>query len=175
MKVIVISGSPRKESVTQHMMRFVYEHTKSKGTDVKFLNLSEGGIDYFRGDAEYSESTKQAVRDLTEADVWLVGTPIFNSFFSSALKNLFEFLNYKETPGKVAGLAIMASGDISFVYVQTLLSQMMSYFGIMTNPKAVYMKAEEIGDDHKPTAEAQKRLVEMVDRTLDVASRVQQS
>lgn len=173
MKIVVISGSPRKESNTQHMMKLVYDYTKTKNDDTKFINLSEGGIDYYRGfDVEYSESTKQAAKDITEADVWLIGVPIYNSFFSAALKNLFEFINYKETAGKVAGLAIMAAGDIGFTDVQTLITQLMSYFRVVTNPKAVYMKSDMIEDDKVLDSEAQKRLKEMVDETLDLASKV---
>ena len=173
MKVVVISGSPRKTSATQHMMKFVYDHVKSKNNDTIFINLSEGGIDYYRGyDIEYNETTKQAAKDITEADVWLVGVPIYNSFFSAALKNLFEFINYKETAGKVAGLAIMAAGDIGFTDVQTLITQLMSYFRVITNPKAVYMKSDMIGDDNVVDSEAQNRLKEMVDETLDLASKV---
>ena len=173
MKVVIISGSPRKTSATQDMMKFVYDYTKSKNDDTKFINLSEGGIDYYRGyDVEYSETTKQAAKDITEADVWLVGVPIYNSFFSAALKNLFEFINYKETAGKVAGLAIMAAGDIGFTDVQTLITQLMSYFRVITNPKAVYMKSDMIDDNRTVDSEAQNRLKEMVDETLDLASKV---
>ena len=172
MKIVVISGSPRKESNTQHMMKLVYDYTKTKNDDTKFINLSEGGIDYYRGyDVEYSESTKQAAKDITEADVWLIGVPIYNSFFSAALKNLFEFINYKETAGKVAGLAIMAAGDIGFTDVQTLITQLMSYFRVITNPKAVYMKSDMIENDKVLDSEVQ-RLKEMVDETLDLASKV---
>jgi len=173
MKVVVISGSPRKDSNTQHMMKFVYDYAKSKNEDTKFINLSEGGIDYYRGyDVEYGEATKQAAKDITEADVWLVGTPIYNSFFSSALKNLFEFINYKETAGKVAGLSIMAAGNIGFIDVQTLITQLMSYFRIITNPKAVYMTADMINDNVVSDSSAQERLKEMVDETLSLASKV---
>ena len=173
MKVVIISGSPRKTSSTQHMMKFVYDYTKTKNGDTKFINLSEGGIDYYRGyDVEYGETTKQAAKDITEADVWIIGVPIYNSFFSAALKNLFEFINYKETAGKVAGLAIMAAGDIGFTDVQTLITQLMSYFRVITNPKAVYMKSDMIGDNGTVDSEAQNRLKEMVDETLDLASKV---
>lgn len=172
MKVVVISGSPRKESNTQHMMKFVYDYTKSKNDDTVFINMSKGGIDYYRGyDIEYSETTKQAAKDITDADVWLVGTPIYNSFFSAALKNLFEFINYKETAGKVAGLSIMAAGDIGFTDVQTLVTQLMSYFRVVTNPKAVYMTADMINDG-AISDPAKDRLKEMVDDTLALASKV---
>ncbi|MEM3065469.1 MAG: NAD(P)H-dependent oxidoreductase [Candidatus Nitrosotenuis sp.] len=172
MKIVVISGSPRKAANTQIMMKFVYDYAKSKNADTKFINLSDGGIDYYRGPNEiYSQSTTQAAKDITEADIWLVGTPIYNSFFSSALKNLFEFINYKNTEGKTAGLAILASGNIGFTNVQTLLTQLMSYFRVVTNPKAVFMTVDMLKDGAIIDENAKTRLKEMVDETIRLASR----
>jgi len=170
MKIVVISGSPRKTSVTQIMMKYVFEYAKSKNENTKFINLSEGGIDYYHGpDDEYNDTTKQATSDITEADVWLIGTPIYNSLFSSALKNLFEYINYKKTAGKTAGLAILASGDIGFIDVQTILNQLMTYFRVITNPKAVFMTANMTKDDQITNEGAKKRLDELVDETLAMA------
>ena len=170
MKIVVISGSPRKTSVTQIMMKYVFEYAKSKNENTKFINLSEGGIDYYHGpDDEYNDTTTQATSDITEADVWLIGTPIYNSLFSSALKNLFEYINYKKTAGKTAGLAILASGDIGFIDVQTILNQLMTYFRVITNPKAVFMTANMTKDDQITNEGAKKRLDELVDETLAMA------
>ena len=173
MKVVVISGSPRKTSNTQIMMKYVFDYAKRKNEDTVFINLSEGGVDYYRGPAEeYSETTKQSTKDIMDADVWLVGTPIYNSFFSSALKNLFEYVNYKNTAGKVAGLAILASGNIGFIDVQTILTQLMSYFRVITNPKAVFITADMIKDGNLVDESALTRLEELVDETLELASKL---
>ena len=170
MKIVVISASPRKLANTTIMMKFVYEYAKSKNPDTKFIDLSEG-VDYYKGPNEnYSETTKQAAKDVTDADIWLIGTPIYNSFFSSALKNLFEFVSYKSTAGKTAGLAIVASGNIGFINVQTLLTQLMNYFRVITNPKAVFMTADMIKDG-SIVDDSTVRLKEMVDETLLLASR----
>lgn len=175
MRVVVISGSPRKTANTQIMMKFVFDYTKSKNADTKFINLSDGGIDYFRGPGEnYSHTTTQAAQDIMDADVWLIGTPIYNSFFSSALKNLFEYVSYKNTAGKTVGLAIMASGQINFTYVQTILTQLMSYFRVITNPKAVFMTVDQIKDNTVTDENAKARLKELVDETLLLASRPKQ-
>lgn len=172
MKVVVISGSPRKGANTSIMMKFAYDYAKSKNPDTKFIDLAAGGIDYYKGYGEnYSSTTTQAAQDIMDADVWLVGTPIYNSFFSAALKNLFEFVNYKATAGKTAGLAVLASGQIGFTDVQTLLTQLMSYFRVITNPKAVYMTADQIKDNVIIDENAKTRLKEMIDETLLLASR----
>lgn len=178
MRVVVISGSPRKNANTEAMMRYAYEYAVGKNgdTDTTFVNLSEGQIECFHGfDVEYGEATKSAAKAITEADVWLVGTPIYNSFFSGALKNLFEYIDYKKTPGKTAGMAVMAAGNIGFTDVQTVLTQLMSYFGVVTNPKAVFMTTGEMADGAISSADAQARLREMVDGTLEMASKLAQN
>ncbi len=175
MKVVVISGSPRKNAVTQVMMKYVYDYAKSKNQDTKLINLSDGQIECYRGyGEEYNEATTTASNDITDADVWLIGTPIYNSFFSSALKNLFEYINYKKTAGKVSGMAILASGNIGFTDVQTLITQLLSYFRVITNPKAVFLTTESITKNLVSDVDAQNRLKEMVDETLKLASKVHQ-
>ena len=173
MKVVVISGSPRKNANTQVIMKYVYDYAKSKNQDTKLINLSEGQIECYRGpDEEYNEATKIAENDITDADVWLIGSPIYNSFFSSALKNLFEYINYKKTPGKIAGITILAAGNIGFINVQTLITQLLSYFRVVTNPKAVFLTTESITENSVLDVDAQNRLKEMVDETLEMASKL---
>ena len=174
MKVVVISASPRKNANTQLIMKHVFEYTESKDVDVKFINLSEGQIECYRGpEEEYNEATKNATRDIMDADVWLIGSPIYNSFFSSALKNLFEYVNYKKTEGKVAGMAIMAAGNIGFIDVQTLITQLLSYFRVIANPKAVFLTVDSISNNVLSDESAKERLNEMVDGTLEMATKLQ--
>ena len=175
MKVVVISGSPRKNANTQIIMKYVLEYAKLKNPDIKLINLSDGQIECYRGpDEEYNEATKNAQKDITEADVWLIGSPIYNAFFSSALKNLFEYINYKKTPGKVAGIAILAAGNIGFINVQTLITQLLSYFRVITNPKAVFLTTEAVTENSVSDIDIQNRLKEMVDETLQIASKLHQ-
>jgi NAD(P)H-dependent FMN reductase len=175
-KIVVISTSPRKTANTQIMMQEIYDYTKTKNADTRFINLSKDKIDCYEGpDENYSEVTKQATRDIMEADVWLIGTPIYNSFFSSALKNLFEYVNYKKTGGKIAGLAILASGNIGFIDVQTLLTQLMSYFRVITNPKAVFMTVDMLKDGKVTDDDAKIRMKELVDGTISIASKFVQN
>ena len=174
MKVVVISASPRENANTQIIMKHVFEYAKSKNQDTKLINLSENQIEYYRGpDKEYNETTKTAANDIMNADVWLIGSPIYNSFFSSALKNLFEYIDYKKTAGKVAGITILAAGDIGFINVQNLITQLMSYFRVITNPKAVFLTTKSIVDGDIPEKDVQDRLKTMVDETLAIALKMQ--
>jgi len=176
MKIVVISGSPRKNANTQVIMKYVFEYAKSKNQDTKLINLSEGNIECYKGPEEkYNEATQNATTDIMDADVWLIGTPIYNSFFSSALKNLFEYINYKKTEGKVAGITIIAAGNIGFINVQTLVTQLLSYFRVITNPKAVFLTTESITDDVVSDVDTQNKLKQMVDETLEIALKLLQN
>lgn len=176
MKIVVISGSPRKNANTQVIMKYVFEYAKSKNQETKLINLSDNQIEYYRGpDIEYNGTTKDAANDIMDADVWLIGSPIYNSFFSSALKNLFEYVNYKKTPGKVAGITILAAGNMGFINVQTLITQLMSYFRVITNPKAVFLTTESIKENSVTDENAKSKLREMVDETLEMASKLYQN
>lgn len=175
MKIVVISGSPRKNANTQVIMKYVFEYTKSKNADTKFINLSDGQIECYRGpEEEYNEQTKNAAKDIMDADVWLIGSPIYNSFFSSALKNLFEYINYKKTEGKVAGIVILAASNIGFIDVQTLITQLLSYFRVIANPKAVFFTTESLSENTISKEEDKKRLRDLVDDTLKIASKLHQ-
>jgi len=175
MKVVVISASPRKIAKTQVFMKYVTDcinDFRLDNLEIKLINLSDGGIDYYTGDGNFSDTTKVAIKQITEADVWFIGTPIYNSFFSSALKNLFEYIDYKKTGGKTAGLVIVAASNSGFTDVQTLLTQLMSYFNVITNPKAVFIMADTAEDNQIIDEDVKTRLKQLVNETLKLASKV---
>ena len=148
MKIAIASDSPRKLSKTIHIMSHVYDYLINKSYHLDLIYLADKNIEMYHGSNEdYNQTTKELINNLTEADVWIIGTPIYNSFFSSAIKNVFEYLNYKNTSGKVAGLIIVASGHISFKSVQTNLTQLMSYFGVLTNQNSVYITVDKIDEN----------------------------
>ena len=172
MKVAVISASPRKEAKTANAMQIAYEHAKAAQPDTTFINMSKTVIDCYRGFNElYSDATKNAARVITEADVWIIGTPVYNSFFSSSLKNLFEYIDYKKTAGKVAGMAIIASSEIGFNNVQTLITQLLSYFRVITNPTAAYLTADKL-EKGNVDPKCINRIKNMVDKTLALATKL---
>ena len=86
MKVVVLSGTPRKDGNTQIIMKHVLDYVNQKDVEVKFINLADDDYEMYRGwGISYNEKTSQAAKDITEADVWLVGIPVYNSMFLSLI------------------------------------------------------------------------------------------
>ena len=63
----------------------------------------------------------------------------------------------------------MAAGNIGFIDVQTMITQLLSYFRVITNPKAVFLTVDSVSENSLTDESAKKRLREMVDGTLKIA------
>ena len=59
----------------------------------------------------------------------------------------------------------------SHLDLQTLITQLMSYFRVVTNPKAVFMTADMINDEQIINEDQKNRLKELVDETLTIANK----
>ncbi len=83
--------------------------------------------------------------------------------------SFFDFVNYKLSGGKTAGIAILASGNIGFIDVQSMLNKLMTYFRVYTNPKAVFVTADMVKDSTIVDENAKDRLKGLVDETLSMS------
>ena len=71
-------------------------------------------------------------------------------------------------------MVILAAGNIGFIDVQTLITQLLSYFRVITNPKAVFLTTESISENTISKEDDKKRLRELVDETLKIASKLRE-
>lgn len=66
----------------------------------------------------------------------------------------------------------MGAGTISFIDVQTLITQLLSYFRVVINPKSVFLTTESITENTFSDIDGQDKLKEMADDTLQIASKL---
>jgi NAD(P)H-dependent FMN reductase len=172
MKVLIVCGSLRKESQTRVLTNIAYEYAKEKYAGVEYLDLRKTRINKFEGfEAEYDDATKKTVKAVAASDVFILGSPIYNGLLGSALKNLFEFVDYKALEGRVAGFILKSSGNISFLQVQGQLQAMMNYFRVVSNPRAVYSTDDDFEGTELTNAKIRERVKRLVDETVKMKQR----
>jgi NAD(P)H-dependent FMN reductase len=175
MKALIIAGSPREGSYSKILADIAYDYAKSNHKEVgfDFLDLAKTQIDSFKGpSAEYGEETRKIISSLKDYDLFIISTPVYNSVFSSAVKNLFEHAHYKEIRGKVAGFIIMSSGKKSHLIVQSQLAAMMTYFEILSNPKAVFAIDEDFADMKLNNEDIEERIKSLIDSSVRIAEKL---
>lgn len=175
MRLLIISGSPRKNSHSRALSNVALEYAKkTKKFGVEILDLHKNPLESFQGfEKSYGKKTKKAIEALKNCDAFIISTPVYNASFSGAVKNIFEHSNYKSLKGKVASFIINAGGKKSFENVHAQLNSLMNYFSIFSNPKAVYISPEHFGKDNKVKDETVKeRIHELVDSTLAIVDKL---
>jgi len=172
MKILIVCGSLRKDSLTRVLTDFTYEYTKKNYENVEYLDLGKTRINNFEGfEAEYDEVTKTTVEKVESSDMFILGCPIYNGLLGSALKNLFEFVDYKALEGKAAGFILKSGSTISFLQVQGQLTAMMSYFRVLSNPRAVHAADEDFEGTKLKTIKIKDRIKRLIDETVKLGSR----
>jgi len=106
MKILGISGSPRKGGNTEILVRRALDVCKKRGADTEFISLAEKRINY------WLESTRDDVDEILDemksSDAIIIGSPTYFASVSGKLKSLFDRTlplridNYRLS-GKVGG------------------------------------------------------------------------
>jgi NAD(P)H-dependent FMN reductase len=172
MKILVICGSPRKKSYTRVLTEIAFEYAKSKNYDVTYLDLGKVKIENFRGlEEKYNKTTEDTIRLVENSDIFIIGSPVYNGVFSSAIKNLFEFVNYKSLEGRVAGFILMSGGTISHLQVQGQLQSLMNYFRVISNPRSVFVSTEDF--DEKMNLK-NKSIMDRIEKLLEETTKLKE-
>ncbi len=179
MKLLIISGSPRKNSHSRALANIALEYAKEKFKDknaeIEFLDLYENPMQSFKGfGEEYDKKTQKAIQALKSCDSCIISTPVYNASYSGAVKNLFEHSNYKALRGMIASFILNAGGKISFENVHTQLNSLMNYFSVFSNPKAVYVSPENFKEGRVELKDdtIKDRIEELIESTIDISKKL---
>jgi len=168
MKILVICGSPRKNSYTRVLTDKAFEYAKINNYNVTYLDLGKVKIEKFRGlEEKYDKTTEDTVKLVEGSEIFIIGSPVYDGVFSSAIKNLFEFVNYKALEGRVAGFIIMAGGTISYLQVQGQLQALMNYFRVISNPRSVFVSTDDFDENMKlKNGKIKDRIEKLIEETV---------
>lgn len=169
MKIMAICGSLRKDSLTRVLVEIAFEHARSKGQDVEYVDLGRQNMPPFKGfEANYDGATLDLVRRIERTDVFIIGSPVYNGCMSSAIKNLFEFVDYKSLEGSAAGFIIKAASNISFLQVHGQLQCLMNYFRVVSNPRSVHATDGDFEGMRLKGDKIKQRIIDLVDNTIEL-------
>ncbi len=175
MKVTIICASPRENSYTRALTDMAFDYAKGLTQEITYIDARRDRVRPFEGlEVDYDEATKKIVRALETSDVFIIGSPVYNGCMSSALKNLFEFVDYKKLEGAVAGILLKGSGRISFLQVLGQAQALMNYFKVITNPRAVFVDDDDFfeGSLELKNKKIKERIRVLVNETLGLKSAI---
>jgi len=139
-RVALISGSLRRDSLNTKLVRFVGSTLNSQdGIEVDEISLHELDLPMFSEDLEaqgFPDSGVELKQRMIAADVVLIASPEYNGSFSGALKNAIDWASRPRDgeeslacfKGKVGGLLAASPGAIGGLrglrHVRQVLTQL---------------------------------------------------
>lgn len=178
MKIEIISGSPRKESITYRVAKHLVKVLKEKeGVEVNLIDVRNHELPFIQnvwGSLDkVPEQYKELGKRVFEADAFILVSPEYNGSYSPALKNLLD--HFPKQNHKTFGIATASDGALGGMRAaQQMIQLVAAFFGILSphlfiNP-AVTSKFDEDGNliDEK----FQKSVDNFVNEFLWTASKI---
>lgn len=154
MKVSIISGSPRLQSVTIRVAKFLlaYFNEKYPAHQYELINLNEHPVEFVQkvwstvNDAP--EQHKELAQKIFDTDAFVLVTPEYNGSYSIAMKNLLD--HFPKQSKKTFGIVTASPGAMGGMRAaQQMQNMICGLFGIpvpnMLVVPAVDKKFDETG------------------------------
>jgi NAD(P)H-dependent FMN reductase len=143
----------------------------AKDAAVDVLNLAETPVEICDGRPldSYNQATRDAVGRITAADAVLIAAPVYRATYPGVLKNLLDIAPVESLQGKPVGIVAMGGSPHHFLGVDWQLRQVLTWFGALVTPTAVYVTGGDFKDGQLSSDSARKDLSALVATLIALA------
>ncbi|ARK30469.1 NADPH-dependent FMN reductase [Halalkalibacter krulwichiae] len=135
MKLLGVSGSLIGEK-TAIAVNEVLKRAKElePKLEIELIDMKELNVEFVTGKPfdQYNQDTQMVITKIKEADLFVIGTPIYQASITGALKNLFDHLPTNVFESKVVGTVTTAGSDKHFLVADNQLKPILSFFKAIT-------------------------------------------
>lgn len=172
MKIIGLSGSIIGEKTPKSVEEVLAAiNNIDKKLDTELIDLRNYNVEFVRGVpfTSYNQDTQNVVNKLNEADIIIIGTPIYQSSIPGVLKNLFDHLAPDCFKGKVVGVVTNGGSEKHFLVTEYQLKPILSYFKAILPFNNVFLHTSCFGTGNKIVNEEElKRIHALAQEVIDL-------
>lgn len=113
-RVVAISGSLRKGSLTTSALRIALLGSAESGAETKLIDLRDYDLIFAGGENHHlaEPGVARLKEQVKRAHGILLGTPEYHGSFSGVLKNALDLMGFDEFEGKMVGLVGVSAGRL---------------------------------------------------------------
>ena len=160
-KIIGVSGNITAPSRTLSLVEAVVSkasqkfHSPGDVIDISRLTADLGPTVSFN---QFPPALTQAYDKLHQADIIVIGTPVYKASYTGLLKHFFDLVDPKKLSGKVAILVATGGSDHHALVLESHLRSLASFFGLYTVPTTIYARDVEFTDYQLDSAAIEQRI-----------------
>ena len=141
MKILLLNGTIVGKK-TRTLLDEIEKYIQQLPTDheTKIVDLENYDLQFVDGRPaeEYNEDMKTLIREIEEADAYVIATPVFQGSIPGTLKNVFDAVS--PLAMRYKPVSIVANGGTlqHHLVVENQLKPILNYFRCMVTPNYVY-------------------------------------
>lgn len=162
MKAVGLSGAiigAKTAKSVEEVLTAINEYDKSVETEL--IDLRDYEVEFVRGIplVDYNQDTQDVVHKINEADIMVIGTPIYQASIPGVLKNVFDHLAPNCFKGKVAGIVTNGGSEKHFLTTEYQLKPILSYFKAILPMNNVFLHSSCFGPNNEIINEEEKERI----------------
>lgn len=152
MKLLGISGTIIGSKTVKVVEKALEEAKKAHPEiEVELLDLKQYNIEFCDGrkPSDYNEDTQKAIELVSNADGYIIGSPIFHGTFPGALKNLLDLNAPEVFRHKVMGFIATGGNDQHYLALENQLKPIASYFQAYVATEYVFSHNNDFNENNE--------------------------
>lgn len=163
-KIILISGSLRKKSLSSILIQNAEKVLQEKGVLTEIIDLKNEQIPFCDGRSmeEYPDNIQNIYKKIEESDYAIFGMPVYCYTVSGPLKNFIDIFS-KAFTNKYFGICVAAGSKLSYLATADLM-KIMSFESKSTGIHPVVMTDNsDFHDQEIKNPEIKERIIKMIE------------
>ncbi len=169
-KLVAIAGSPSPDSRTRILVTNVLESiAQETGGSTSIMDIADLVQSLaVRTRDEASPRLEYALRSVEEADLLVVGSPVYKGSYTGLFKHFIDLIDYKALAGVPVALLAMGGSDRHALVIDHQLRPLFSFFNAHTLPTGVFVSDSASVDGQIQDPAIRKRPSILVHEGVDV-------
>lgn len=167
--IVGVSGSVTRPSRTTALVREIVTRIAAKGGyDTRVIELADAAPYLFSAlfPSQLTGPGREIVDAVENADILVVGTPVYRASMTGALKHLFDLVDHRGFAGKPVVLAATGGTLLHGLITEHQLRPLFGFLNALTLPTTVYAVESDFADYLVATAKVSER----IDRVAEEAA-----
>ncbi|WP_306233669.1 FMN reductase [Agrococcus beijingensis] len=175
LRIVAVSGSLHRPSSTTALVAALAEAVASRvDADIELIELVDvgpqlaGALDR----AALAPDAERAVLSIEEADLLVVGSPVYRASFTGLFKHLFDFVDQHALTDVPVLLAATGGSHRHALTIEHQLRPLFAFFQALTLPVGVFAASEDFEGGQVRCPEILARIESAADRALPYLHRL---
>lgn len=172
-KIVAISGSPTPRSRTRSLVEEVLGRiAQESGGSTSMVDIAELVPSLMvRSREEASPLLGHALRSVEEADLLVVGSPVYKGSYTGLFKTFMDLVEYKSLAGVPVALLATGGTDRHALVIDHQLRPLFGFFNAHTLPTGVFVSDGSFVDGRIEDLALLKRLSSLVHEGAEAVRR----